>query len=285
MKITIFILINYLVLKNLYYCNNKSQENNINIIKDEKEKTKKATEIENYNTTLKTPAPVNNNNIDEQENKKKKSKKDNKQENKDFLNKKKGRKKIDKIFNEEDREIEEGHNKFSEDNIMRKIKTNIIEFIIINLDESLKNKNMTFLKINKHLSENLKRDYNMNLMNRTIKDIFSNESIRAKYKRKNYDNKILIDKIFNEKYEKETIKILNKTYYDMVVKIREKNLDSFLDKIIKKENNMQKKSNIEEYMNLLKDLLFRFKEWFNEKQGRNREKNNKKENDELSLNN
>ena len=79
----------------LYYCNNKSQENNINIIKDEKEKTKKATEIENYNTTLKTPAPVNNNNIDEQENKKKKSKKDNKQENKDFLNKKKGRKKID----------------------------------------------------------------------------------------------------------------------------------------------------------------------------------------------
>ena len=53
-------------------------------------------------------------------------------------------------------------------------------------------------------------------------------------------------------------------------------MDNFLDKIVKKEKKMKKKSNIELYIKLLKDLIFRFKEWFEQKKPRNRNKNKNK---------
>ena len=262
------------------YNEEKPYFNQENITKENKGKSeKKTTEIENYNTTIMTPVSPN---FDEKNlNKKKKKSKD----KNDFLGKKQGRKSLNELNDEDDdEEKEEGHNKYSEDNIMRKIKTNIMDYSLNKLNNSLKNKAMTFLKIDKKLSENLKKDFNMDLMNRTLQNILYNESMRKKYKRKNYDNKKLIDEIIKENKELETIEILNKTYYDMIVEIRQQNLNAFLDKIVKKENNMKKKSNIDEYIDLLKDLLFRFKEWFDGKKGRKREQN-KNENKDLLISN
>ena len=259
----------------LYFHNQNNENNNILRPEINEEKSEKKTQIEHSNTTIKTPQ-----NFDPKE----KSKNlEEKKEQKDLNEKKLGRKKLKENEepnenNEEEEENEGYHGKRKEDNIMRKIKTNIINFILNILNSNLKNKNFKFLQISKEIIENLKRDDNINLMNRKLKDIFYNEPIRSKYKRNNYDNKFLIDKILQENKEKEIIKILNKTYYDMVLYIREIKLEAFLDKIIKKENKMKKKQNTKEYIDLLKGLLFRYKEWFVMKKGRNKRKNKMKKN-------
>ena len=251
------------------------------------EKPDKKVEIENNKTTVRTPEVLGQNieikdNEKNNEIKKKKTCKNakEKKEGKDFLGKKTGRKRLDPNDNDEIQDESEGHNKFSEDNMMRKIKTNDMEYIFDKLNGSLTDKSFQFFKITKEVSEELKKEYNMDLMDKTLKEIIYNEPIRPKYKRNNYDNKFLIDKIFGEDKEKKTIEILNKTYYDIIVEIRTQNLDNFLDKIVKKEKKMKKKSNIELYIKLLKDLIFRFKEWFEQKKPRNRNKNKdqKKEN-------
>ena len=86
--------------------------------------------------------------------------------------------------------------------MMRKIKTNTMDYIYDKLNESLTDKSAQILKITKDVSEVLKKEYNMELMNKTLKEIIYNEPIRQKYKRNNYDNKFLIDKIFGEDKEK-----------------------------------------------------------------------------------
>ena len=251
------------------------------------EKPDKKVEIENNKTTVRTPEVLGQNieikdNEKNNEIKKKKTCKNakEKKEGNDFLGKKTGRKRLDPNDNDEIQDESEGHNKFSEDNMMRKIKTNDMEYIFDKLNGSLTDKSFQFFKITKEVSEELKKEYNMDLMGKTLKEIIYNEPIRPKYKRNNYDNKFLIEKIFREDKEKKTIEILNKTYYDIIVEIRTQNLDNFLDKIVKKEKKMKKKSNIELYIKLLKDLIFRFKEWFEQKKPRNRNKNKgqKKEN-------
>ena len=250
------------------------------------EKPDKKVEIENNKTTVRTQVLGQNIEIKDNEKnneiKKKKTCKNakEKKEGNDFLGKKAGRKRLDPNDNDEIQDESEGHNKFSEDNMMRKIKTNDMEYIFDKLNGSLTDKSFQFFKITKEVSEELKKEYNMDLMGKTLKEIIYNEPIRPKYKRNNYDNKFLIEKIFREDKEKKTIEILNKTYYDIIVEIRTQNLDNFLDKIVKKEKKMKKKSNIELYIKLLKDLIFRFKEWFEQKKPRNRNKNKdqKKEN-------
>ncbi len=95
-----------------------------------------------------------------------------------------------------------------------------MEYIFDKLNESLTDKSFQFFKITKEVSEELKKEYNMDLMGKTLKEIIYNEPIRPKYKRNNYDNKFLIDKIFGEDKEKKTIEILNKTYYDIIEKLK-----------------------------------------------------------------
>ena len=68
----------------------------------------------------------------------------------DLLKKKKGRKnKEDNLKSDDDT----AHTKKKEDNIMRKIKTHLIEFIVKLLNDSLKNKTQKFYKIAKSISE------------------------------------------------------------------------------------------------------------------------------------
>ena len=256
--------------EHIYFINKYDDSNHII---NEKKDSEKKNENENAHTTVKTPETQNqiqemNNTLQNPNLETKKSKIKEKKEEIDYIGKKQGRRCVKE--NEKNEEETEGHNKFSEDNIMRKIKTNVMDMIFNQLDESLTDKRYTFLKIDKEVSEILKKEYNLALMDRTILDIIINEPIRSKYKRNDYDNKFLVKKIMEEKKEEETIKILNKTYYDIIVEIREEKLEYFLDKIIKKEKNMKKKSNIEVYIPLLKEKLFTYKEWFMNKKGRNR---------------
>ena len=190
-------------------------------------------------------------------------------EPKSFLGKKKnrGRKKKEERYLDDS-----GHGKYSEDNIMRKIKTHLMDQIVIILNNSLNDKTNPFYKIDKEINENLKKDFNMQLMEKTIAKIFSETPISSKYK-KNFDslyNQKKIQKIFDENIEYNTIDLLQKKFIDMLKFIRENNLNEFLNSIKKKE---RKNPNVEEYLNSIKALFFNYENWFDVKKGRNREKN------------
>ena len=93
--------------------------------------------------------------------------------------------------------------------------------------------------------------------------------------KKRKSNKDLIEKIYNENIEKETIKILNMSFQEILNEIRDKYLDYFLSKIKEKEIKIENKKDfdIEEYINDAKNLLLGFEDYFRDKKGRNRIKN------------
>ena len=172
------------------------------------------------------------------------------------------------------------HDKFREDNIMRKIKYNISEYIIDKLNSSLKNKKKNFRKLDSCLNEKLKKDFNINLMERTIMDILLNFPLNNKYKKDIDSNKTLINKILEENREIQVINILNMKYIDIINEIRydEENLYFFLEKIRDKEKVIKQKygNDIEKYVKSIKDLLMKYDSYFKSKSGR---KSKSKKND------
>ncbi len=189
---------------------------------------------------------------------------------KELLNKKKGRKSKEDNSKSNEHSV---HTKKKEDNIMRKIKVKIIELSVKFLNDSLKDKTEIFYKIDKSISENLKRDFNLKLMEQTLLYIFSTSGINGRYK--NHSNVALIQKILLEGKEEETIKLLNKKYIEVVYMIQENHLDEFLRTIERKEINMEK-SSVDEYMNSLKKVFMEYENWFKDKKGRNRDSSSKK---------
>ena len=151
---------------------------------------------------------------------------------------------------------------------MRKIKTHLMDFIVKLLNDSLINKTQLFYKIDKTISENLKRDLNMELMQKTLFDLFSNSKTNGRYK--NYSNEILIKKIVEEKKEVETLRLLRKKFIEIKNEIQENYLEEYLDTIEKKENNMDN-SSVDEYMETLRKIFLGYEDWFKNKKGRNRE--------------
>ena len=168
---------------------------------------------------------------------------------------------------------EAAHNKFTEDNIMRKIKTFVFRYILKILNESLIDENDRFYPLDTNLTKNLKKDFNEELLNRTLFDLFMNSDLNARYAKENNSNKILIEKI-KENNEEKTISILNMTYHDILDQIRDNDLQYFLHSIKEKENKNSAKY-IDLYMRALKDLLKDYEIWFNKKKGRNSSKRNK----------
>ena len=191
-----------------------------------------------------------------------------KAKSKDLLKKKKGRKnKEDNLKSDDDT----AHTKKKEDNIMRKIKTHLIEFIVKLLNDSLKDKTRKFYKIDKSISENLKRDFNLALLNRTLEDIFLNTDINGRYK--NYSNEALIKKIKEENIEEKTIELLSLEFIEVIYKIQDEYLEEYLESIKNKEIkeiNIEN-SSVNEYMESLKKIFFGYEAWFKNKKGRNRE--------------
>jgi len=189
----------------------------------------------------------------------------------DNKNKKKGmgRKKKAEMF-------KGNHTKFTDDNVIRKIKCHFLNFINNTLNKSLLNKKDTFLKLDNFVNENLKKDYNIKLMHQTIKDIYLTSKISNKYKKQSENmNKSLINKIYSEKDEVETIKILEQTYIELFNKLKQEQFDEFCKEIIKKEvKNGLSEENANIYLTRIIYLCENYKEWFEKKIGR-RGKNRK----------
>ena len=198
------------------------------------------------------------------------------------------------------------HTKNSEDNKIRKIKSNFWKNLYLFINSSFIQKN-EFLKLEKKVTERLKKDFNEKLFKMRIKDIYFNYKISDKYVIYDKDsNKKLINKIYKEQKETAVIKILNLTYLEafdifrrnikeekdisreLKSKIkgtnfldnkRFKDFDCFIMEKIRRgeENNKSKNGKIEVYINDLTRLCLHFEEWFGDKIARNKSNNGKKE--------
>ena len=167
------------------------------------------------------------------------------------------------------------NDKFKDDNIIRKIKTFIFKYILIHLNESLEFTKYKFYPLNATLSKNIKKDFNLKLLDRTIFDLYNTEDLNKTYRNGNDSNKILIKKIIDENIEKKTINILNMKFRDVLNHIREKDLENFLGKIKEKEKKNKGKS-IDLYMEYVAHFLKDFESWFERKNGRELVKKQKK---------
>jgi hypothetical protein len=132
-----------------------------------------------------------------------------------FMNKKRGRIKKEK---KENYKSSKTHDKFSDDNLKRKVKTHFHNFIIAFLNMKSKhilgNKNK-FGKISSEITQNITVEYNQNLFQKQIKDIII--QISEKYQDKNKNRNILQELMKNGNQNDEIFTILNTNYKDMYI--------------------------------------------------------------------
>ena len=167
------------------------------------------------------------------------------------------------------------HDKFTDDNVIRKIKTAIFQYILIKLNKSLENKHYKFLPLNAELNKNLKRDLNVELLNKRIYEIYMSEDLNGHHINNNDSNKNLIKKIFEENIEIKTINILNMKFSDILKHIRENDLQNFL-KLIKDKEEKKKEKSFDKYINTVIQYLNEYEDWFKNTKGRNTDKRIKK---------
>ena len=193
------------------------------------------------------------------------------------------------------------HNRDSEDNKMRKIKSFFGKNLYIFIRDSFRDKK-EFLKLEIKINKNLKKDFNEKLFKKKIKDIYLEYDISNKYVHYDKDiNQKLIKKIYQEQTETAVIKILDLTYIEAFDIFRRKiigkdidpelknkiNGTGFLDNKkfkdfecfigkIREEEKKNSNGDIEEYINDIKRLCIHFEDWFEKKVGRTRKDNAEK---------
>ena len=226
---------------------------------------------------------------------------------KEDLKKKRGRKKIDDHSNS-------NHNKESQDNIIKKIKSKLFEYLLkfinsllnIILKNNLKNfnhnkckreeKEQLIKKIEyKTIVDDTQRKNNLKFLKMPLKDLFSN-NISSKYRTKNKNlNKNIINELLSKEKDNEIIMlVLNMTFGDWLdIFLYKKELselklfnidnykikiisDSFerIDKLLDEIYNLNFGNN---YFSSFVYLIYNYERWFFIKQGRKRRNNKKAE--------
>ena len=145
------------------------------------------------------------------------------------------------------------HNKYSNDNVKRRIKALFHKYIISLLNNLIAKRfqsfKIKFVKINSKITKNIGIEYNRNLLNEKIIEIIIN--ISNKYINKN-NNKNCIKFIESQKNNEDIMKILNMTYREMYV-------DSYLKS---NKNNTLKDSYEEHKEKLMKEYGNKYLEKF-----------------------
>ena len=191
-------------------------------------------------------------------------------------------------------DTERNHDKYSEDNIIRKIKINIFNYARDIINQNFVGK-LKLLKLDHDSIKDLKKSENIKLFNKEVllKDIFSKYQISNKYKKEKYKNynKNIIEQIDKGKIkEKKVKKILDLKFEELLEIFRGKinedqsNFNGIKDEL-EKENvnifinrfegyerfiNNLKEDELEDqiYMSKIEDLTKGFKKWFEKKEGR-----------------
>ena len=181
------------------------------------------------------------------------------------------------------------HNKYSYDNMTRKLKQILINLILNFVNNSIikeeeigmsiqkrkkRNKwevNSIYIlkKINQDIISKINREYNLNLLSSKLKDIFS-QDITQKINSLDKDyNKKIIDDIYKNNKKEKTINILNMTLLQCINQLTKKEfypelqgLENEYENII---NILKNSGETDEYIKLFKDLLGRFEEFYRNK--------------------
>ena len=197
---------------------------------------------------------------------------------KKFLQKKRGRKSKSEKNNEENGE----HNKYSNDNMQRKIKHLIIKNTqdLINYNISEKDfSSPKLLTLNQEQIFNSKVEFNKAFLQKTLKDIYS-ENISNRYHKPSNYNKTLIDNLINSGKEENKIffkKLFDVKFIECLEHFRKskeidvlKGLTLFDDLIkYKKDKNFEDKA----YVKSITQLLMNYETIIGQKKERNRKKN------------
>ena len=122
---------------------------------------------------------------------------------------------------------------------------------------------------------NSKADYNKEFLNKTLKEIFS-DNITTKYSTYPLThNKIVINNLLNEKDEEKRKvfkRLFNLTFLDCLNHFNGKNYIQDLEGFIKLDEACTKLNLDEEYMIILKNFVINYEEKIMNKKKRNREK-------------
>ena len=181
------------------------------------------------------------------------------------------------------------HNKFAEDNIIRKLKRRFLEKVRLYINEEYKNycigkkktkgKKNWLKKIEAKFSINMKRSDNLQWFNLKISEIFS-ENLSSKYS--TYDscvNKKKIRNLFLSKESNKVKDILNMTVDSLFNKfINNKKLGNFKtlnDDMIELEEQMNSlgQENVKEYLDIYESIAKNLKAIFMRKKERNSKRN------------
>lgn len=145
------------------------------------------------------------------------------------------------------------HDKFSQDNIIRKFKTHLINNFRLFINKTLIDHSKEIVLINGYQCQNNEIEFNLNWLKTKLKDVFS-APVSTKVNKKNLcDNKKTIEEIFKEKKEEGVIRILNKTVEEAMndyIGIGGKNMDSCyygLKKLKDDVEEMRSKGESEDY--------------------------------------
>ena len=196
-----------------------------------------------------------------------------------FSNKKRGRKKLKSLIYHKEEGV---HDRFSDDNIKRKIKTHYHNYIIALLNLKAKNiviKKYKFGKISSNITQNLTAEFNQKLFDEKIKDIIVQISEKYYDKDKNMDTLELILK--KSPKNSEIFELLNMKYKDLFLNYYLKSTkktfegepkdESYEAHIIKLEKKYGTKY-INKYQKIAKSLISCF---YNCKKRRSKKKINK----------
>ena len=129
-----------------------------------------------------------------------------------------------KIFHDKTQKI---HSKYYKDNIMSKLKCVFFRFVFELIHKQLINKDIRLLKISHRAMKDLTYKNNERLLKMKISDILYEQEISPKYRffTKDYNRKI-IDRIYEEKKERNVIKIFELTFEELFIIFRRKLNDS-----------------------------------------------------------
>lgn len=177
------------------------------------------------------------------------------------------------------------HDKFSEDNIIRKFKGRFIEkcriyinkeykrFLLTNKNET-KNSIVLLQRISPKLSKIIKKDDNLKWLNSKLYKVFSEKvSLKCSLYDSDY-NKKEIQKLYRENVAKKVINILNRSVKEMLNAFIQNKIPGFESlnddiKELKEKMNKDNQENIKEYLIKYKYIVLNFESIFINKNSRN----------------
>ena len=182
---------------------------------------------------------------------------------------------------------ERKHDKFSPDNIIKKIKAKMFEFLIIFVNNLITN-NIKLKDLNYSIIDRLKKETDLEILGTPIKDLLSND-ISPKYSQYAHDfNKKLIDSLLEKEKNNEALMfIFDITFRDWVeLYTMKKNVKDWQNlteescrKIEEHLNNMNElekvlkdNNNNSDYFSNFIFYLFNYERWFSIRRNRKRNK-------------